>query len=860
MDIRYLEYCPPGSPFYDVPATAPSDEDDFPAARATLAPGWTRTVNSHWVSLAPGHVALPAQGWKIHVSATLDNAERVLDVVRQYCGPRDIAFKFIRSPKTLRQRNSKYGDRSASGKFIAIYPSGEEQLATVLSELGELLDGEQGPYILSDLRWRSGPLFVRYGGFALRTGRDASGREVYCIEDPEGRLVPDVRGPGFRPPEWVELPACLEEALAARNAGTLDDFPFRATKALHFSNGGGVYQATDTRDGSTVLLKEARPLAGLDDTDADAVTRLERERWALDRLAGLTCVPALYDYRVGREHYFLAREFVDGPALIHEVHRRNPLVNADLPETEYASYAAWATGLLDRVEQAVEAMHGRGVVFGDLHPNNILVNSDGTVRFIDLEASSEAGDECPQVIAAPGFRAPENYTGTAVDRYALGCLRLAVFLPLTVVMTWSPAKLGQLIDLVTERFPLPADFEALVRRDLGVPAPTGSAGFAAPDDHDGPVWPMPDAGNWPALRTELADGILSTATPDRDDRLFPGDIEQFRTPGGGVNLATGAAGVLWTLAETGTPVPPELIDWLTRATGRLADPRPGLYDGLGGVAFALDRLGQPGQARELLDRALALPRDDMGEGLSGGLAGLGLVLLHFARTTGDAALLDQCLRMADDLTGRSSRQQDDAPRPGLLRGNAGVALFLLRLYEETSDPKLLHQAVEAVRTDLTDAGWRPDGDRPDEAPWRAPLIAFGSGGLGMVLHELLRHHHDPELAAALEAFRRAAGQRFMLHSGLYHGRAGVTLALHHMRDGSQGTAHSVRQHLAGLGWHVVPRDGGPLFLGDHNLRLSTDLATGSAGVLLALDSVLGTTGTGLPFLPGRTGGPDDTAA
>jgi hypothetical protein len=41
--------------------------------------------------------------------------------------------------------------------------------------LGELLYGQPGPYILSDLRWGSGPLYVRYGGFAER----------YCIDAKE---------------------------------------------------------------------------------------------------------------------------------------------------------------------------------------------------------------------------------------------------------------------------------------------------------------------------------------------------------------------------------------------------------------------------------------------------------------------------------------------------------------------------------------------------------------------------------------------------------------------------------------------------------------------------------------------------
>ncbi|MFI1045897.1 hypothetical protein ACH4U3_08720 [Streptomyces griseoruber] len=51
--------------------------------------------------------------------------------------------------------------------------------------------------------------------------------------------------------------------------------------------------------------------------------------------------------------------------------------------------------------------------------------------------------------------------------------------------------------------------------------------------------------------------------------------------------------------------------------------------------------------------------------------------------------------------------------------------------------------------------------------------------------------------------------------------------------------------------HAVPHAGAPAFLGDQCLRLSTDLATGTAGVLLAVDTVLTGKDTGLPFLTGR---------
>ena len=313
LDFRYLEFCLTAGHFYEKPP-AESSENDFSLVHGDLPEGWERSLGSEWAVFTPPDPGIPEQGWKVHVSATLDNAEELLRTVFDYCVERRIMFKFIRSLRVLQRRNSKYGDRSASGKFITIYPRDEAHLERILCELDELIGGAPGPYILSDLRWRSGPLYVRYGGFTLMMGPSPTGELVPCLRDPDGNLVPDERRPGFRVPDWVEVPSFLDEALAQRRAGTLRDFPFRPYKALHFSNGGGVYLARDIRTGEDVLLKEARPMAGLDNNRVDAATRLEQERWALETLADLPHVPRLIDYRRGHEHLFLAREYVPGIA------------------------------------------------------------------------------------------------------------------------------------------------------------------------------------------------------------------------------------------------------------------------------------------------------------------------------------------------------------------------------------------------------------------------------------------------------------------------------------------------------------------------------------------------------------------
>jgi hypothetical protein len=74
------------------------------------------------------------------------------------------------------------------------------------------------------------------------------------------------------------------------------------------------------------------------------------------------------------------------------------------------------------------------------------------------------------------------------------------------------------------------------------------------------------------------------------------------------------------------------------------------------------------------------------------------------------------------------------------------------------------------------------------------------------------------------------------------GRAGLLLAATRLDPGVGD------QLIGGFGWHALPYGGGLAFPGNQVLRLSMDLATGSAGVLLALAAALQEQPTALPFL------------
>ncbi|MFC7308510.1 class III lanthionine synthetase LanKC [Streptomyces monticola] len=875
MDKRYEVYCLADRHFYETPdrlasAQQPGVTPKFSTAERPVPESWKSSVNGDWLMLTPldgdgQQLPLPAQGWKIHVSATRENADKVASVVWDYCVPRGVPFKFVPGPVLLHLRNSKYAARDGSGKFATIYPTGEEQLQQILRELGKLLEGHEGPYILTDLRWDEGPLYVRYGAFARRMCVDKRGTLVPALENAEGVLVPDKRDPAFRVPEWVKLPAFLEPQLAARNTTTVGDLPYRIEKALHFSNGGGVYRGTDTRTGRKVVLKEARPHAGLGSDGADAVTRLERERTALERAAGLAVAPEPLDWFLLGDHQFLVMEYIEGRTLNSFFAERHPLLSAEPSRDAIAEYTEWALRIHGLVEQAVEALHGRGVVFNDLHMFNILIAPDEqSVTLIDFETAADAEEDGRQVVAHPGFVAPADRRGADVDRYALACLRIALFMPVTTLFAVDRGKAAHLADVVAAEFPdVPREFldTAVAEICRGYRAPDGAAQPAAAEApasglHLGGATPVAEPGDWPYSRDSMAKAILAAATPERDDRLFPGDIAQF-TEGGGLGLAHGAAGVLYALAQTGAERYEEGEEWLLAHTDPVPFGTPlGLYDGIAGIAYTLHRLGHTQRALDLVEFALREKWQRLTTHLHGGLAGLGLVLDHLAWTAGESQLNDLALEATEIVASRVAELRDGdraggkGRRAGLMHGMTGPALLLIRQYEATGAPELLELAGDALRLDLECCVEQKGGGLQVNEGWRTmPYVGDGSAGIGMVLDDYLTHQDDDAFELARDGILTAATSRFYAQPGLLQGRAGMILHLSRTTM-PEATSGQLAAQIAALGWLAMPYAGQLAFPGHQMMRLSMDLATGTVGCLLALGAALDSGSTAqLPFLP-----------
>jgi hypothetical protein len=357
----------------------------------------------------------------------------------------------------------------------------------------------------------------------------------------------------------------------------------------------------------------------------------------------------------------------------------------------------------------------------------------------------------------------------------------------------------------------------------------------------------------------MTGAIRASATPQRQDRLFPGDIKVFET--GGLNIAHGAAGILFALDVTGAGRYPEHEAWLLqRARRPERGTRIGLYDGLHGVAYVLDHLGHRSDALAVLDictEAAERRLKDLPLNLQGGLAGIGLNLAHFWQTTGDSSFRDQSLAVAEIVADRLGSEESvptvsggQHPRAGLLWGSSGPALLFIRLYELLGNAALLESAATALRQDLRRCIVRSEGTLGVNEGWRTmPYLGDGSVGIGMVLADYLAHRPDPDFAEAAARIRLTASCPFTFEPGLFHGKAGMILYLcRDLPPGAGAKDAVVASHIRRLAWHAVGYQGHLAFPGEYLLRLSMDLGSGSAGILLALGAALHDGPVALPFL------------
>jgi serine/threonine protein kinase len=844
----------------------PQTKDFRDLVLSQLPANWNIQRRDMWFYCSPSPHTLPQQGWKIHVSATPGNSCEVLERVASVLFRRkDVSFKFALDRSLLSLVNSKSWPRGASGKFITIYPPNSHRFLDIIEEVAEATSGMQGPYILSDHRYKtSRAVFYRYGGMRTQTTLNIKGEKVPVLTGPNGTLVPDQRLAYPTVPEW-ETPVLPLGGDETDDRLNLQNGRYTIETAVSFSSAGGVYFARDNQAGKAVVIKEARPCINATADGYDAIELLKKEHRLLGVLADTGIAPQPVDLFQEWEHWFLVEEFVEGTAMSRHSAANNILLRTRATAHDHEEWCATFKKLCVELLGILNILHSRNIIFADLSTNNLIVSADGErLKIIDFEGAHEVGVDRPANIYTPGFISQHRVAGGEArwqdDYYAAGAVLLSYLLPIHGLLHLnSRARL---------------DFLASIRKDVGLPETTadlvnglmdhpalspvtskGSAEVLGPSTASANPESEPDSlRDYQAVVDDIVIHLNGVADYGRKDRLYPADPRLFST--NPLSLAYGAAGVAHALRKTTGKVPDAAVDWILQHRITCAEYPPGLYLGMSGIAWSLLEMGMTEAAEKIFQSTFLHPLLYQSPDFFQGMAGWGITGLRFFQATGKESYLERAQQAADRLLaicrksehGYSWDRSGECPL-GLAHGSSGIGLFLLYLYLATQNERYLAAGTRALDFDLAQGIPTRDGGISwgESLESLSPLYPYwrsGSAGIGVVAARFQRIVDSPRYHSMLERIFIDTDRKYAVFPGRFTGLAGLgdfLLDMHNL-SGEKRFLESANKVAEGIMHFRVQRNG-TAFPGELSSRLCCDYGTGSAGIALFLNRLLGRSGS-----------------
>lgn len=848
---------------------------------------WRLSTQGMWLYCRPNDYVSIRQGWKLHVSATVNAAPEVLSRCIEVLLSHKASFKHAASIEHLEHLTSSRCDRGTGGKFITVYPADADDARVLCERLHQATDGLPGPRILSDRAYCEGSLVhYRYGIFSAESSLCNDGTYEVALQAPDGRRVPDSRQPWFILPDWeAELFPSPPNDITP--ASVLLNDRYRVDKVIRHSNRGGVYRAVDQTTGDSVVVKQARRNVGCEINKQDAQHALRREADNLARLRAIC--PEPLDFFEYQGDYFLVQPQIDGVTLSRHIRD----LHADASYKFSPGALTTTRRLALELGELLRGIHAQDLVCRDFTPHNIMIDRDDRLVMIDPELVATPG-ELVYRYWTWGYGAPElGKAGRAticpdrfVDCYSFGAI---VFSLVTGSSPPVPAPEQSLDELEKAwqnavRPMIGTAFDGLAELILGLTRPIPErrlsldAAIALIEGHS--------FGSFPRIENSVELGALTQLTPvsallndgiahvleKRKDwhasRLW--SSSSFGTRTDECNVQHGAGGVLAALCKLRShsahvaPVLLPLAHWVLERIERRDRLLPGLYFGATGALWAVDLAARAMDDNSLLLRAAAqwerIPTIWPNPDICHGSAGAGLGLCQLWSLTGNPAIAERVYDLAQDLVRRAREGKGgvyweiDAEFDSSLKGTkhlgfahgaAGIGYFLLLASHVCKNHEFLDTAVAAGDLLVAAADRGQHGAR-----WLASVgqtrpatnelhyhWCSGASGIGTYLCRLYfstGHSRFADLAAEAALATRGALEK--AGTAQCHGVAGDAEFLLDMTTFVSARYQSLAEDsLMVLQSKAIPTGGRWLIPDESGATFNADFNAGMSGVLSTLD-------------------------
>jgi serine/threonine protein kinase len=176
---------------------------------------------------------------------------------------------------------------------------------------------------------------------------------------------------------------------------------YRLLRQIHSSDRSHIYLAVDPETGSQVALKiPAQSLRAQE----ELLRRFMLEEWIARRVSSPHVLKMCASSRP-RQYLYVVSEFVVGQSLRQWIH--------DHPHPDLHA----VRDIIEQIVRGVRALHRKEMLHGDLRPENVMIDADGTVKIIDFGSVRVAGlsEVFPEsgsiVLGAVQYTAPECLAG-----------------------------------------------------------------------------------------------------------------------------------------------------------------------------------------------------------------------------------------------------------------------------------------------------------------------------------------------------------------------------------------------------------------------------------------------------------------
>jgi eukaryotic-like serine/threonine-protein kinase len=220
-------------------------------------------------------------------------------------------------------------------------------------------------------------------------------------------------------PETTQFPGIGNDGLSdsTLKANMVLQNRYRILGVLGGGGMGTVYQARDLNFPDVqklVAIKEMQTLATDATPRGSALKTFQREANILATLSH-PAIPKIFDFFDLSNHFYLVMEFINGSDL--------ELLLSKTKELPIDKILEWAIDLCDVLDY-LHSHTPEPIIFRDMKPSNVMVDSLGKVRLIDFGiAKTFVSGVKHTMIGTEGYSAPEQYKGDVTpvsDVYSLG--------------------------------------------------------------------------------------------------------------------------------------------------------------------------------------------------------------------------------------------------------------------------------------------------------------------------------------------------------------------------------------------------------------------------------------------------------